>query len=177
MTIIAGWDLETTGLEIGDHRIIEVYIGLYKLDGTKIFAFEQRIDPERSIAVDAQRVHGISSADLIGKPTWSTVAPAVHKVLSKATHTVAHNGKHFDEPFLRYELQREKLEMPTVPLIDTMLECIWATPDGKRPSLQELCFTMGEEYDTAKAHAAHYDVDQMMACFFKALNQGWITLP
>ena len=175
--IIGGLDIETTGLEIGDHRIIEVYIGLWKPDGTKIFAFEQRIDPERSIAVDAQRVHGISSADLIGKPTWATVAPAVEKVLSKATHYVAHNGASFDMPFIKYELKRMKLELPDRPLVDTMNEGIWACPDGKKPTLQELCFAMNEPYDPALAHAASYDVDRMMVSFFKGLNQGWFHLP
>ncbi|WLR90909.1 3'-5' exonuclease [Shinella zoogloeoides] len=176
MTIIAGLDTETTGIEVGDHRLIEIYIGLWKADGTKIFAFEQRIDPERSIAVDAQRVHGISSADLIGKPTWATVAPAVEKVLSKATHFVAHNAA-FDMGFLKYELERVKLKLPERPVIDTMAEGIWACPDGKKPTLQELCFAMNEEYDPALAHAAAYDVDVMMRSFFKALKQGWFSLP
>lgn len=176
MTLIAGLDTETTGLEVGDHRLIEVYIGLWKPDGTKIFAFEQRIDPERSIAVDAQRVHGISSADLIGKPTWATVAPAVHKVLSKATNYVIHNAP-FDTGFLMHELKRVKLELPERCITDTMAEGIWACPDGKKPTLQELCFAMNEEYDPALAHAAAYDVDRMMACFFKGLRQGWFTLP
>lgn len=175
--LIAGLDTETTGLEIGDHRIIEVYIGLWREDGTKIFAYEQRIDPERAIAVDAQRVHGISSADLIGKPTWSQVAPSIHKVLSKATHFVAHNGATFDGPFLDYELKRASLALPERPLVDTMLDGIWATPDGKKPSLQELCFAMNEEYDPALAHAAAYDVDRMMAAFFKGYKQGWFSLP
>lgn len=174
--LIAGLDTETTGLEIGDHRLIEVYIGLWREDGTKAFAFEQRIDPERSIAVDAQRVHGISSADLIGKPTWEAVAPAVYKVLSIATHFVAHNGESFDGPFLAYELKRAGLALPDRPMIDTMLKGVWATPDGKKPTLQELCFAMNEEYDPSKAHAAAYDVDRMMACFFKGFKQNWFSL-
>jgi len=174
--LLAGLDTETTGLEVGDHRLIEVYIGLWKLDGTKVFAFEQRIDPERSIAVDAQRVHGISSSDLIGKPTWAKVAPAVQKVLEKSSAFVIHNAP-FDTGFLKYELERMKLKLPERPIVDTMMEGIWATPDGKKPTLQELCFAMNEEYDPALAHAAAYDVDRMMACFFKGYRQGWFSLP
>lgn len=174
--IIAQFDTETTGLEIGDHRFVEIYISLWNKEGKQLFAFEQRIDPERAIAVDAQRVHGISSADLIGKPVWSAVAPSVQKILSKATHHVAHNGIWFDKPFIKYELKRVGLEYPERPMIDTMVESVWATPDGKKPSLQELCFAMNEPYDPALAHAAAYDVNKMAACFFKGLKQGWYKL-
>lgn len=169
-----GLDIETTGLEIGDHRIIEIYLGLYK-DEKLAFEFEQRIDPQRSIAVDAQRVHGISASDLIGKPTWKTVAPTIQKIMHKADRYVAHNGKSFDLPFLQYELMRVGLIMPDRPLIDTMLEGVWATPDGKKPSLAELCFACGIEYDKAKAHAAPYDVrETMMPSYFRARAWGFI---
>lgn len=178
MTLFCGFDIETTGLEIGDHRIIEVYLGLWRGEGAPALEYEQRIDPQRSIAVDAQRVHGISSADLVGKPTWNTVAPKIQAVLAKADYHVAHNGEDFDVPFLEYELKRIGLKFPKRPLIDTMKQGVWATPDGKKPLLKELCFACAIEYDQAKAHAAPYDVrDTMMPAFFKALSWGYFNLP
>ncbi|SCW95963.1 3'-5' exonuclease [Ancylobacter rudongensis] len=169
--ILAGVDIETTGLLAADHRIIEVYIGLWN-GSTKVFSFEQRIDPQRGIAADAQRVHGISASDLIGKPTWDTVGPAVFKVLNKASMFVWHNGDEFDGPFLDQELKRIGLELPKRPAIDTMANGIFATPDGKKPRLSELCFAAGIPYDAAQAHAAAYDVDVMMEAFLRIQSWG-----
>lgn len=173
MSFLAGIDIETTGLEIGDHRIVELYIGLWRPTGELVYEYEQRIDPQRAIAADAQRVHGISSHDLIGKPIWSTVAPIALKVIEKADGIVWHNGDEFDGKFLEYEFKRASLAMPARPAVDTMKNGVWATPDGKKPSLGELCFACGVDYDPAQAHAAAYDVTKMMDCYFKALDWGF----
>lgn len=174
--LIAGYDIETTGLDVGDHRIVEIYIGLWRPDGTKAFEFEQRIDPKRSIAVEAQRVHGISQTDLIGKPDFETVAPSLARIFEKATIEVAHNGLSFDGPFTEYEMKRVGAPKPERPMFDTMIEGVWATPDGKKPNLGELCFACDIEYDPSKAHAAHYDVDRMMDCFFRGVEWGFFDI-
>lgn len=175
--LIAGYDIETTGLLTADHRIIELYIGLWRPNGTLAFQYEQRFDPQRAIAADAQRIHGISSADLVGMPIFEKHADHIVKILSKADVEVAHNGEGFDAPFLAQELQRVGRSKPVNPMIDTMLEGVWATPDGKKPNLGELCFSLGVDYDPSAAHAAHYDVHRMMDCFFRGLEWGWYRLP
>ena len=162
--IIAGLDIETTGLLTPDHRIIEIYLGLWK-DEKRIWQYEQRIDPERGISADSQRVHGISINDLFGQPKWKAVAPVVQKILSRADLLVAHNGNEFDLPFIAKELKRVGLEMPEKPSVDTMLDGVWATSDGKKPRLGELAFACG------------IDVEVMMKCFFKALKWGFYKLP
>lgn len=177
--IIAGFDLETTGLEIGDHRIIEVYIGLYR-DEHLLRKFHTLIDPKRSIGAEAMAVHKITMADVAGKPEWKEVAPTVQAYLAKADRWVAHNGREFDAKFLAYEFKRIGLQLPDRPIFDTM-DCVWATPDGKKPSLKELCFACGVEYlETSTtgtgAHAASYDVDVMMRSFFNAQRWGFIQL-
>lgn len=173
--IIAGGDTETTGLLTPDHRLIETYTGLWR-DGKKIFEYEQRIDPERSIAADAQRVHGISSTDLFGKPTWENVVGAHQKVFSKCHMIVFHNAD-FDWNFYKQEFKRVNRTLPNIHVFDTMTEGTWATHDGKKPSLQELCFACEVDYDPALAHAAAYDVDRMMECFFKGLEWGFYSIP
>lgn len=175
--LFAGTDIETTGLEIGDHRIIEVAVGLYDENGTCQDFYEQRINPQRGISIDAQRVHGISSTDLMTMPTWDLIAPKMAPFLAKADFHVWHNGDGFDGPFMQHEFKRVGLTMPIKPSIDTMLHATWATPDGKKPRLQELAFACNVAYDPAKAHAARYDVDVMMECFFKALSWGYFELP
>lgn len=173
--IFAGVDIETTGLLDKDHRIIEVYIGLWK-DGKFVNALNQRIDPERSISAEAARVHGITYPDLIGQPKWQQVAPAVVKLLNAVDVIVWHNGDDFDGPFIKQELERVGLSMPRKPTFDTMQKGVWATPDGKKPSLAELCFATGIEYDPAKAHAADYDVGVMMQAFFVGVREGFFEV-
>jgi len=171
---IAGFDIETTGLLAPDHRIIEVYIKTYEwAPGTvarEIDAFETRIDPERSIALEAQRVHGISATDLIGKPKWIAVAPSIHAWLADADLLVGHNGEEFDLKFLNMEFERVGLSPVTTPIFDTMLKGRAATPTGKVPNLGELCFAFDVPYDPTLAHAASYDVTVMMECFFRGLR-------
>lgn len=173
--IIAGGDTETTGLLTSDHRLIETYTGLWR-GGEKIFEYEQRIDPERSISAEAQRVHGITAQDLFGKPTWEQVVQKHQKVFSKCHMIVFHNAE-FDWGFYTQEFNRVNVALPQPIVFDTMVEGVWATPDGKKPSLQELCFACEVDYDPSLAHAAAYDVDKMMECFFKGLEWGFFEIP
>lgn len=175
--IIAGLDIETTGLLEPEHRIIEVYIGLWDFTSRKLVdEFDQRIDPERAITIDAQRVHGISTLDLSGKPKFSAVASRIHAMLGDADLIAAHNGKEFDLPFVNQELERVGMPRIDTPVFDTMLEARWATANGKVPNLKELCFACDVEYDPAKAHAASYDVAVMIESFFRGLDWGWFKL-
>jgi DNA polymerase-3 subunit epsilon len=172
--IEAGFDTETTGLDFGDHRFVEVYVGLYRGESL-LRDFNQRIDPQRSIAKEAQAVHNISSADLVGMPTWELVAPKLHAYLSKADIIVAHNAA-FDIDFVTYEFKRVGLVMPKREIIDTM-QYSWATPDGKKPNLRELCLACDVDYDPALAHAADYDVNCMMQSLFNARRFGFVERP
>lgn len=173
--IIGGGDTETTGFLEPDHRFVELYTGLWR-NGKKIFEFERKLNPERSIPLDAQRVHGITLQDVMGAQTWEQVAKAQHAVISKCDVIVFHNAE-FDWNFYKKEFERIGMTLPDIPVFDTMTEGVWATPDGKRPSLEELCLACDVEYDKTKAHAAHYDVDVMMECFLKALDWGFYKLP
>jgi DNA polymerase-3 subunit epsilon len=177
--IITGLDLETTGLDAEKgHRIIEIAQIAYDLDTRKEKArLIKRIDPERTIQPDAQAVHGIDISDLKGCPTWPAVAPLVNKVLEKSDIVVAHNGDSFDFVFLGVEIMRVGLVIPPVQTLDTMLQGRWACPDGKVPSLKELCWACDVEYDDASAHAADYDVRVMMECVWFGLDRGLFVLP
>jgi len=175
--LISGLDIETTGLKYEDgHRIIEVCVSVYDFETREHKGyFEQRIDPQRSIFADAQRVHGISLDMLAGKPVFKDVAPKLVKLLQLSDIVVGHNGMNFDFPFIAWELMQNGFQMPTFEPFDT-LHARWATWNGKQPKLEELCFALGIEYDHSKAHAARYDVDVMMEAFFAARDRGYFQL-
>lgn len=171
--IIAGIDTETTGLDVtAGHRIIEIAIIRYDFDTKqKISEYVQRIDPKRPIDAKAQAVHHISEAELVGMPTWDQVAARVKQELESSDMLVAHNMG-FDAPFIVCELQRVGQDLTRADLFCTMEGARWATFDGKLPKLQELCNALGVPYDPAKAHAAQYDVERMMDCFFRGVARG-----
>lgn len=178
MSLIGFIDIETTGLSQPDgHRIIEFGIIINDLNTRETKGkLIQRINPERAISIEAQRVHGISYDELVDAPTWDAVATKIAKIIGLCKYAVAHNGLSFDMPFIRNELMRVGVAMPEVTLIDTMLDARWATPNGKLPSLKELCFSLDVEYDPEKAHSAEYDIDVMRQCFFKGLDAGFFKV-
>ena len=177
MRKVLGLDIETTGLVPGEHRIIEYHGAMHDETGKRLSVLDVRIHPERSIQAEAQRVHGISLADLEGCENWNAVGPRVHAQMADADIFVAHNGDGFDLPFLNFEFKRIGLTEIKTPVVDTMLQGRWATPQGKVPNLGELCFATGVDYDATIVHAASRDVQVMMTAFFRALKWGFFKLP
>ncbi|ELU6954413.1 3'-5' exonuclease [Salmonella enterica] len=178
--IVGGIDIESTGLDYSSgHKIIEIAITRYDLDThTHIDSLEMRFNPRCSIDPKAQAVHGISLEKLVAEPLLADHAKDVAAYMAQCQIWVAHNGEAFDIPFIRHEFASYGVKLPSVPVVDTMLDGLWATEDGKRPRLEELAFSLGFIYDREKAHGALYDTDLMMQCFFKAREKyGFFKLP
>lgn len=172
-------DLETTGLNDPEHRIIETCCRLYDLDTEQLVqGFVWRCNPLRKIDVKAQKTHGIRLDDLENEPTFDVIAPQIRGVLEPdhIVLAVAHNGDDFDFPFLKRELQRVAQPTRFPQTFDTMQKGRWATANGKIPRLGELARCLDVEYDPSKAHSAEYDVDVMAKCFFEGRRLGWFTV-
>ena len=100
-------DTETTGLSAKDgHRIIE--IACVEVDEAMPTGrhYHVYIDPDRAIDVEAEKVHGISSAFLAGKPRFEhpDIVDKFLEFVGDAT-LVAHNAA-FDRGFINAELER-----------------------------------------------------------------------
>ena len=182
--VIVGLDTETTGFSFTEKkdRIVEACFAIYIYDGKELEhkrTITQRINPERSIPADAQAVHGISFEDVKLMPKWAEFADTAKKILDRADVVVIHNAA-FDVDFLVNE--QDAAGQPLTGSLEaksfcTMTNARWATFDGKSPSLKELCWSLGIEYDVTKAHAAEYDVHVMMACYEKAVALGLMDNP
>lgn len=176
--LVTGFDTETTGLDPdkGD-KIIEIALLTYDFATQRLVdKYVQRVDPERAISAKAQEIHGIAYSDLVGMPKFRDIATDAAKRIGDSHLLVAHNIA-FDLEFVISEFTAAGVAIPDVDGWDTMSESRWACPDGKFPKLGELCFALGIPYDAAAAHAADYDVDRMMACFFEAVKRGVWVLP
>lgn len=97
-------DLETTGTNIATDRVVQVAVLKIDADGSEQ-EFQALVNPEIDIPADATRVHGITNADVHGKPTFCELAPALLGLLS-GCDLVGFNLSRFDLPLLQAEFQR-----------------------------------------------------------------------
>ena len=112
------FDLETTGLNVGKDRIIE--LSYYKVfpNGTaegKTFRIKptEWVDGQEvqmHIAEEASAVHGIHDEDLTDCPTFKQIAAQVAEVLKDAD-LAGYNSNHFDLPLLAEEMLRAGVEI------------------------------------------------------------------
>jgi len=170
-TLIAGFDLETTGLDVTQDRIVEVALVVMELEtGVERLRYEKRINPGMHIPPKVVEVHGICDADVAKAPSFKEVAPGLVKLLGAVRLLVGHNIIRYDLPLLAHELVRVGVSAPAFPAaFDTMLEGRGCTDDGKVPSLGELCWALDTPYDPELAHKATYDV----LCNLSAFRRGW----
>ncbi len=98
------FDLETTGLNIGRDRIVE--LSYYKLfpNGTSE-SKTWRINPEIPIPAESSAIHGITNEDVTNEPTFKVIAPDFVKVIT-GCDIAGYNSNNFDVPMLAEELLR-----------------------------------------------------------------------
>jgi DNA polymerase-3 subunit epsilon len=115
------FDLETTGLNPKDDRIVE--IGAVRFDGAgrEVAAFERLVNPRRPSHPRARAVHGIDDAVLAKAPPAEDILPEFLDFLGDPdlTTLLAHNAG-FDSAFLGAELARLGRSMPGHGVIDTL---------------------------------------------------------
>jgi DNA polymerase-3 subunit epsilon len=101
---IVFFDVETTGLNIGKDKIIELALLKIDPDGSE----EERvwrINPEIPIAKEAEAVHGISNADLKSEPVFAEIADDVLSFIENCD-LAGFNSNKFDLPLLVEEFLR-----------------------------------------------------------------------
>ncbi|KQO61181.1 hypothetical protein ASF23_11805 [Curtobacterium sp. Leaf261] len=138
-------DVETTGLSPRRDRIIE--LAIVRLDAAGVVVDESvgRFDPEGPVG--ATHIHGITQADVDGKPRFADVAPSIVAGIA-GLPVVAHNAK-FDLAFLRNELEAAGWDVPWVDGYCT-LEASWSyLPEMDRRRLVDCCWASGVALDDA----------------------------
>lgn len=106
-TIVAGLDIESTGLDFrANHKIIEIAITRYELETQKhIDSLAMRFNPRRSIDPKAQAVHGISLEDLSAEPLLSEHAGKIARYISDASVWLLTMVKRSTSPLFAMNLQ------------------------------------------------------------------------
>jgi DNA polymerase III subunit epsilon len=164
------FDTETTGLEpeLG-HRIIEVAALELVNDLPTGRHLHLLIDPERDVPEDATRVHGFTSADLLGRPRFSDIADDLVAFFGEA-QLIAHNAA-FDFAFLDAELIRlGRPKLSATRMIDTLALAKERFP-GMPNSLDALCRRFAIDLSARTKHNALLDC-RLLADVYVELSGG-----
>ena len=169
-------DTETTGLEPGEHRIVEIGVVEMLNHVPTGRTYHEYINPQRSMPSEAEAIHGISEAFLADKPVFEDIAQTFVDFIGDGT-LVIHNAK-FDVKFLNYELGRlSKAPIQMDRVIDT-LEMARNRFPGAQNSLDGLCRRF--KVDSAKRvkHGALLDSELLADVYIELIGgrQGGFSL-
>lgn len=170
-------DTETTGLEPGlGHRIIE--IGCVELMSRRHTGrtFHRYLNPERDIDEGALAVHGISRADLEGKPRFAEVCDELLEFISGA-ELIIHNAA-FDVAFLDHELARVPGARRTIAALCQVLDSLQLARrmhPGQRNTLDALCKRYDVDNSKRELHGALLDA-RILADVYLAMTGGQSAL-
>lgn len=102
------FDLETTGLDIINDRIIQIsYIKV--MPNQEEIRKDYHVNPERAISEDITKLTGISNEDVAEAPTFKALAPSLYEDF-KGCDFAGFNSNHFDIPMLAEEFYRAGID-------------------------------------------------------------------
>jgi DNA polymerase-3 subunit epsilon len=101
-------DLETTGVNLGSDRIIDIAIVRMMPDGKKVVK-QKLINPEMPIPKAASDIHGITDEKVKGAPNFKQVANELKQFLDNCD-LGGYNSNRFDIPLLVEEFLRIGME-------------------------------------------------------------------
>lgn len=114
-TVFVAFDTETTGLFLSN-RVVE--LGAVKFRGPRALeAFQSLVNPGMAIPPEAVAVHGITDAEVAGKPSIAQILPQFEAFIGDAV-LVAHNAL-YDLGILATEYARLRRPAPRSIVLDT----------------------------------------------------------
>lgn len=149
---IVFFDLETTGTDILNDRIVEICMLKYYPDGHEEIT-TMLINPLIPIPAEATAIHGISNEDVKDKPTFKEVALQVMELMN-GCDIAGYNIIKFDIPFIRVELQRNgfKFNFDNVNIIDPYVIFVKKEQRNLSAALRFYC-----NEEMVNAHSAEAD--------------------
>jgi DNA polymerase III subunit epsilon len=160
------FDTETTGLDKTSDRVIE--IGAVELANRFLTGrhFHVFINPQgKQVHPDAEKIHGISNAQLTDKPVFGEIVDDFLNFIDGAK-LVAHNAQ-FDTEFINAEFSR--LELPPVEpsiVIDTLQLARRKHPMGPN-SLDGLCKRYNIDNSHRTLHGALLDAELLAEVYLE----------
>lgn len=167
-------DIETTGLHASEgHKICEiaaVYFNPKRKSEEPCGSLWSLINPLRIIPVEATQKHGLTNELVQGAPTFNEFIPALLSYL-KDYLLVAYNSD-FDMYFINFELQQNKNEPLSNPIID-VYKVAKRFLNLNRYNLESVAAAMNINYPLGlKPHSALGDAIVNGKLFYKLINKA-----
>ena len=164
-------DLETTGLQPGLDRIIE--IGAVKVvNGEIVDEWDATVNPGIYIPAESTQIHGITTEMVKDSRAFEELAQEYVDFLGEDSVFVAHNVD-FDRDFMNIHLSRAGLKTMPNPYLCTLKLAKQVHPNLTRYGLGSLVEVFGIELP--QAHRALHDARataQLLIKFLKVLQNG-----
>jgi DNA polymerase-3 subunit epsilon len=149
---ICFFDLETTGIDIGKDRIVEISIFKVFPNGNK----ESKtwlVNPTIPIPAQTTAVHGITDEKVANEPTFKELASQVHNMI-KDCDLGGFNSDRFDIPLLAEELLRSGVDFDMKNSVSVDVQTIFHKKEERTLSAA-LKFYCGQSLENA--HSAEAD--------------------
>ncbi len=147
-------DVETTGLDTEECRVIEVGIVRFER-GQPAERWGMLVDPGVPIPEKVVKVTGITDEMVAGKSKFKDVKWLIRSRIQDRLF-VAYNSD-FDHRVLEREFERCGLTMPRVPVLDPLVWARRMMPSADSHSLENVCRKLGVDLDNA--HRAEHDAE------------------
>lgn len=163
---ICFFDLETTGLNTGTDRIVEISILKAYPNGEK----ESKtwlVNPEMPISEESTSIHGITNEDVAEQPTFKEIAPKIVEMLKDAD-IAGFNSNRFDVPLLAEELIRadQDLDLKKCRPIDVQVIFHKKEPRNLSAAYKFYC-----DKDLEGAHSAMADTNATYEIFLEQIKK------
>jgi len=164
---IVFFDIESTGLNVMQDRIIQIALIKYLKDGGEPLELEITVNPGIPISAEAMAVHGITPDDIRDKPSFETVAEEIYNFIGDAD-LAGYNSDRFDMPMLTEELARYgfELDLDARRNIDVQKIFYKMEPRTLKAAYKKFC-----NKDLEDAHDALADVRATVAVLAGQLRQ------
>jgi len=159
------FDLETTGLDIRNDRIVQIAFIRVNADRTTV-SWSSLLDPDIPIPPEATAVHGIDDGMVKGKPVFRDVAGEILDFI-KDSDLAGFNVARFDLPMLQSELSRcgASFNLEKMRVLDAQVIFHKMEPRNLEAAYRFYCGGSLE-----KAHDAAVDVRATLEIFNRQLN-------
>jgi DNA polymerase III subunit epsilon len=151
---ICFFDLETTGIDIGKDRIVEISILKVFPNGNK----ESKtwlVNPTIPIPYETTLVHGITNEKVANEPTFNELSSQIHTMI-KDSDLAGFNSDRFDIPLLAEELLRAGVDFDMKNKVSVDIQTIFHKKE-ERTLAAALKFYTGNSLENA--HTAEADTN------------------
>ncbi len=149
---ICFFDLETTGINVTNDRIVEISILKVFPNGNKE-SYTWRVNPEMKIPANTTAIHGITDEMVANEPTFKELSRKINDLI-KDSDLGGFNSNRFDIPLLAEELLRAEIDFDLKKNLAVDVQTIFHKMEKRT---LEAAYKFYCDKDLTNAHSAEAD--------------------